>query len=68
MIPTLSNGSKGLDSNTLVIRTTGVDGVIADDTDAEWFTVQGVRVPAGRLEPGVYVRVKGGKAVKVIVK
>lgn len=68
VIPTLSNGSKGLTSNTLVLRTTGIEGIIADDLDAEWFNLQGVRVAVSELVPGVYLRVKGGKAVKVIVK
>ncbi len=36
--------------------------------DALYYTLQGVRVSAERLEPGIYVRREGGKATKVIVK
>ena len=47
---------------------TGVDNIDADDAPVEWFNIQGMRIPADSLEPGVYVRVQGSKATKVIVK
>lgn len=47
---------------------TGVNTIDADDAPVEYFNIQGMRIPAERLEPGVYVRVQGSKATKVIVK
>ena len=47
---------------------TGVNTINADDAPVEYFNIQGMRIPADRLEPGVYVRLQGSKATKVIVK
>lgn len=38
---------------------------LADDADAEYYNLAGVKV-AGNLQPGVYVRVANGKATKVV--
>lgn len=42
----------------------GIDNVIVDEADAEWFTLQGVRV-ANPEKGGIYIRVVNGKAVKI---
>lgn len=46
--------------------TTGVDSLMADEAEAEYYTLQGVRV----LNPGtgIYIRIADGKATKVIRK
>lgn len=53
-------------------QTTGVDSITAEDaasdTDARFFNLQGVEVPADRLAPGIYIRQDGSKATKVLVK
>ena len=53
-------------------QTTGVDSITAEDaasdTDARFFNLQGVEVPADRLAPGIYIRQAGSKATKVLVK
>lgn len=43
---------------------TGVEGIVTDEADVQWFNMQGVRVS----EPteGVYIRVQNGKAAKVV--
>lgn len=48
----------------------GVDDVAVDTNDSaiEYYNLQGVRVDADNLTPGVYVRRQGNKAVKVIIK
>lgn len=49
----------------------GVESVVvAEDTDAvvEYYTVQGVRVSAGDLSAGIYVRRTGNKVEKILVK
>lgn len=43
----------------------GIEAVAADETDAEWFTLQGVRV-ANPEKGNIYIRVINGKAVKII--
>ena len=44
----------------------GVDGIAADDLNpVEWYTLQGVRIPAPEA-PGVYIRRQGDKTCKVI--
>ena len=43
----------------------GVEDVAADAADAEWYTIQGIRVAAPA--PGnIYIRVAGGKPTKVL--
>ncbi len=42
-----------------------VDG---DNADAEYFNLQGIRVDADNLTPGIYVRRQGNKATKIVIK
>ena len=47
----------------------GLTEISKDDTsDALYFTVSGIQVPADRLLPGIYLRLRGDKTDKVIVK
>ncbi|MCF0218865.1 MAG: hypothetical protein HUK14_03710 [Muribaculaceae bacterium] len=49
----------------------GIETITADDaanSEAIYYSVSGVRVPAASLTPGVYLRVRGNTADKVIVK
>lgn len=48
---------------------TGIDDLIADEAEGktEWFTIQGIRV-SEPTSPGIYVKVSGGKAEKIIIK
>ena len=47
----------------------GLEEIEADaDTDAVYYNISGVQVPATSLTPGIYVRLRGDKADKVIVK
>ena len=48
--------------------TTGVDDILSDDANApvEYYNLQGVRV--ANPESGLYIRVQGKKATKVLVK
>lgn len=47
----------------------GVDGIESDDaeSDAVFYDLRGVKVDSGNLRPGVYIRVKGGEATKVLI-
>lgn len=48
---------------------TGVEGIeVSADADAEYYTLQGVRVSASNLTPGLYIRRQGNTATKVMVK
>ena len=49
-------------------NTDGVNDIIADDANApvEYYNLQGVRV--ANPESGLYIRVQGKKATKVLVK
>ncbi|MGM9853790.1 MAG: N-acetylmuramoyl-L-alanine amidase [Muribaculaceae bacterium] len=52
--------------------TTGVDDITADeaanDTEAVYYNLQGVRMSSDNLAPGLYIRKAGKKATKVLVK
>lgn len=66
----VSRGHVAYHDIAVKIAKVGVDDVAVDANDAviEYFNLQGVRVDADNLTPGVYVRRQGNKAVKVIVK
>ena len=54
---------------TVSYQESGLTEISADDTsDALFFTVSGIQVPADRLLPGIYLRRSAGKTDKVIVK
>lgn len=52
------------------MESNAIDGIGADNEDApvEYFNIQGVRVNADRLVPGLYIVRQGSKASKIIVK
>lgn len=70
----------GPDAKTLTVSfgenggMTGIGNVNGDadsidpDAPVEFYNLQGVRVPADRLTPGIYIRRQGNKATKVAVK
>lgn len=61
--------ANGVDSEVKTLsvsKTTGIEGVAAEDGEAVWFNLQGVRV--AEPQHGIYVRVANGKAAKVVVK
>lgn len=57
-------------SNVFRVETSGVDGIAADADDeaAEYFNLQGQKVEAANLVPGVYIRHTATKDEKVVVK
>ena len=61
--------ANGVDSEVKTLsvsKTTGIEGIAAEEGAVEWFNLQGVRVAA--LQHGIYVRVANGKAAKVVVE
>lgn len=67
VLPLLNNGTQGLMSNTLHVRTTGIDGITPDGLDgAEYYELNGLRV-YGKLQPGVYIRKKGNDVRRIVV-
>lgn len=53
-----------------VESTSGIEGIGADNSNepAVYFNLQGIRVPAENLIPGIYIRRQGTETVKVLVK
>lgn len=47
---------------------TGVEDVLAEDAEAVYYDLNGLRVDASSLKAGIYIKVANGKAVKVAVK
>lgn len=67
VVPVLSDGSRGFESNVAHIVTTSVEGIAApDNADVEYYNMQGIRVN-GIPAPGVYIRKQGDKIEKVII-
>ena len=49
----------------------GVDGIAIDndgDNEAQYYNLQGIRMDADNLTPGVYIRRQGTKAEKVVIR
>lgn len=66
----VSRGHVAYHDIAIKIAKVGVDDVAvdADDSAIEYFNLQGIRVDADNLTPGIYVRRQGNKTAKVIVK
>lgn len=53
------------------LSTTGIESVSGDaegEAPAEYYTLQGMRVAAGALTPGIYVRRQGTRTDKVVIR
>ncbi|MDE6305518.1 MAG: hypothetical protein K2L90_02900, partial [Muribaculaceae bacterium] len=61
---------EGWTPKTFVEGWSGVDAIGVDNADApvEYFNIQGVRVSADNLTPGLYIKRQGTEATKVLVK
>ena len=55
---------------TLVDTTAGIGDLNADESNmpVEYFNLQGVKVSAENLTPGIYIRRQNGHVTKVYVK
>ena len=51
-------------------ETSGIDDIATDNANAApvFYTIQGVRVDASQLTPGLYIKVTGNKTEKVVIK
>lgn len=64
------NGTESAGSNMVSFGVSAIDGIDADTADqpAEFYNLQGIRVPASSLTPGIYICRQGRKATKIIVR
>ena len=51
-----------------VDATSGLEGVESDNTEVEYYTLQGVQVAIENLEQGIYIKKQGNKTEKVFIK
>ena len=53
-----------------VTEASGVEDIVVDGSTApaEYYNLNGVRVNSSTLTPGIYIKLQGGKAEKVLVK
>lgn len=51
-------------------RPAGIENITVDTdhTEPVYFNLQGIRVPAANMTPGVYVKVAGKTTTKVVIK
>lgn len=63
------DAGESVPSNVVGFGTTGIDDAAAGNPDrpARYYNLQGVRVDASHLAPGIYIRVTGHKSQKVLV-
>lgn len=58
-------------ANTTIAAESGIDGIAADEAGngvVEYWNLQGIKVNADNLTPGIYVRRQGSKAEKVVIR
>ncbi len=69
-VTAIQNGIESGESNKVFFYTGAIDDITVDDNGtAEYFNLQGIRVDADNLTPGIYLRRSAnGKATKVYVK
>ena len=69
-VTAIQNGIESGESNKVFFYTGAIDDITVDDNGtAEYFNLQGIRVDADNLTPGIYLRRSAnGKASKVYVK
>lgn len=48
--------------------TTGIAGVAVENAPVEYYNINGVKVNADTLTPGLYIRVQGNRATKTIIR
>ena len=47
---------------------TSVENIYLEPIEPEYYTLQGIRIPADRLTPGIYICREGTKVTKILVK
>jgi hypothetical protein len=47
---------------------TDVNNATPDNTEPEYYTLQGIKLSADHLTPGIYIRRQGTKVTKILVK
>ncbi len=60
----------GLAAYAITDKNAGVNDITVDTTDApvEYYTLQGIRVNADALTPGLYIRRQGTRATKLLIR
>lgn len=58
--------------NTKTVKFTksssGVEDIMAEDAEAVYYNLSGIKVNAGNLQPGLYIKVVNGTATKIAIK
>ena len=58
----------GYDGGMNETGTTAIDAIDADNDGARFFDMNGIEFKADMLQPGIYIRVKGDKAEKIVIR
>lgn len=66
----VATATSGVNSffKVIVLEDSGISGITADPEEVEYYTLNGIRIYKENLVPGVYIRRKGNKFEKVIIK
>jgi len=64
----MEDGDRNIDIALKPHGWTGIEEILTDDSDAEYFNLQGIRVTPDRMSTGTYIKRTGNKAVKVFIK
>lgn len=60
--------TKAQDKYSFSKLSTGVDDIIEDKADPEYYNLLGVKISADNLVPGIYIRKTGDKTEKILIK
>ena len=68
VVPVYNYGPAPASNSVTVSVSTDINSIKGDGTTATYYNINGVRVSGRNLTPGIYVRVKDGKASKIAVR
>lgn len=67
-LPLINHGIYNFNGYKDTMPNTDVNDIYLDNIEPEYYNLQGIKVPADRLTPGIYIRRQGTKITKILVK
>ncbi|MDE6283807.1 MAG: choice-of-anchor J domain-containing protein [Muribaculaceae bacterium] len=70
VVPVYNHGIARGENVTVSVSRSGIETIAIDSVDAAdtFYTLQGIRVTAANLTPGLYIRLRGTKSAKVLLR
>jgi hypothetical protein len=67
-LPLINHGIYNYNGHKDTMTNTNINNTHPDQPQPEYYTLQGIKTPADRLTPGIYIRRQGTKITKILIK